>query len=629
VEAILEDVVERGTVNLKFVWDEAADIEKWSLSALAHLEKSDTRTVADYLRKQHVRFSETDLTSGLLRLREKDVLTPENRFVVHLLRLWLQKNRPIEQAREELTEVNPIANRYIEIGLEFKDSRLYEKAIESFQEALAVSKDNLQAQVNIALTYMDQKLYDKAIVEFEKALTMDDEDVSARAGLCEAHLALGDAAMRRSRMKDAVLSYQRVLAINAEHTEARGRMAEISSQRAEKALLNGRDEDALSAFTEALRFTPEDPKLIARVEQFRQEKKSKILAFLLAGAEKEAGAGNWDAAIKSLQEALPLSPSDASIPQKLEDARAAQAKEGALAAVYADAQKAYTEKNYDQAVGLFKKIILEDENYRDASRLLMQAIELRRTAPKWWLSFLWPEAPSYWNDLSGSAQPFVCEWGPVASALDPDIHAALDAIQYVEPLYQTSFDDWEFGDLPQNAALENGKLVLVSENQNVGAGFGVLPSDNFAVEFEFRISGSGPGNCYFGTDTGGDNDESFRSLGVGFDLNSQSHLENQVYPDQWPSFAEGAYDERELNKVTLMVHGGTITVFVNGILTFDVPNPDGNTSYSHHSFTAEGNNTCEFDNYKFWNLSEADSLNIQTALDAIPERSAHLRDWFR
>jgi hypothetical protein len=233
-----------------------------------------------------------------------------------------------------------------------------------------------------------------------------------------------------------------------------------------------------------------------------------------------------------------------------------------------------------------------------------------------YMSFLWPEAPSYWNDLSGSAQPFVCEWGPVASALDPDIHAALDAIQYVEPLYQTSFDDWEFGDLPQNAALENGKLVLVSENQNVGAGFGVLPSDNFAVEFEFRISGSGPGNCYFGTDTGGDNDESFRSLGVGFDLNSQSHLENQVYPDQWPSFAEGAYDERELNKVTLMVHGGTITVFVNGILTFDVPNPDGNTSYSRHSFTAEGNNTCEFDNYKFWDITDMDPA-IKTAFAAI------------
>jgi len=490
VEAVLDDVVERGTVNLKFVWDEASDIEKWGLSALAQLDKTDPRAVADYLRKQRVRFSETDLTSGLLHLREKDVLTPENRFVIHLLKLWLQKNRPIEQAREELTEVNPIANRYIEIGLEFKDARLYDKAIESFREALAVAKDNLQAQVNIALVYMDQKAYDKAVVEFEKALTMDDEEVSARAGLCEAHLALGDAAMTRGRAKEATLSYQRVLAINTEHTEARGRMAELSRQRAEKALVDGKDEEALSAFAEALKCTPEDPALIERVEKVRAEKKAKVMAALLARSEKEAGAKNWEGAIKSLEEALSLAPDDASIQKKISEVKAAKEKARldsllakadaavksarwdeaietlsavlsskpdetveakltevrarqrearlgelktqarglaraerfdealaawgeylalepadhekarveieeikkaqALANSYAEAQKAYAKKNYDQAVNLLKSIINQDENYKDTSRLLAQAIELRRTARKWWQSkWLW------------------------------------------------------------------------------------------------------------------------------------------------------------------------------------------------------------------------------------------------
>ncbi len=154
MEAILEDVVERGTVNLKFVWDEASDIEKWSLAALAQLDKTDNRAVADYLRKNRVRFSETDLTSGLLHLREKDVLTPQNRFVIHLLRIWLQKNRPIEQAREELTEANPIANRYIEIGLGIPATVVFtRKPSKFFRQALSVSADNLQAQVNIALTY--------------------------------------------------------------------------------------------------------------------------------------------------------------------------------------------------------------------------------------------------------------------------------------------------------------------------------------------------------------------------------------------------------------------------------------------------------------------------------------------
>jgi len=490
VESVLDDVVERGTVNLKFVWDEASDIEKWSLSALAQLEKSDNRAIADYLRKNRVRFSETDLTSGLLHLREKDVLTAENRFVIHLLKLWLKKNRPIEQAREELTEVNPIANRYIEIGLEFKDSRVYEKAIESFQEALAVSKDNIQAQVNIGLVYMDMKAYDKAVIEFEKALTVDDEDVSARSGLCDAHLSLGDSALARGRIKEAVFSYQRVLGINAEHTEARQRMAEISRQRAEKALTDGRDEEALSAFAEALKFTPEDSTLIVQVDRVRAEKKTKVLAAMVTRSDKEAAIKNWEGAVKSLEEALSLAPDDASIQKRISGIKSLQekarldaliakadgaAKSGrwdeaiesltavlsakpdeaietklkeirakqrearlselktqargsaraerfdealsaweaylalepadretvlaeigqvknaqALAKSYAEAQKAFTKKNYNQAVDLLKEIINQDENYKDASRLLAEAIEYRRTARKWWQNkWLW------------------------------------------------------------------------------------------------------------------------------------------------------------------------------------------------------------------------------------------------
>lgn len=327
VEAVLDDVVERGTVNLKFVWDESSDIEKWCLAALAHVQKTDLRTLTDYLRKNRVRFTDSDLTSGLLHLREKDVLTPDNRFVVQLLQRWLQKNRPIEQVREELTEVNPIANRYLEIGLEFKDAKLYDKAINSFQEALGIARENIQAQVNIALTYMDQKMYDKAVVEFEKALTMDDEDVAARTGLCEAHLALGDAAMSKNRTKDAVLSYQRVLVINAEHTEARGRMAELSSRRAEKALAEGKDEAALSAFAEALRFTPEDPALIERVEKVRAEKNAKVLAAQVARSEKEAAIRNWEAAIAALNEALEIAPGDESILKKIADIKAKQLQE--------------------------------------------------------------------------------------------------------------------------------------------------------------------------------------------------------------------------------------------------------------------------------------------------------------
>lgn len=431
VESVLDDVVERGTVNLKFVWDEATDIEKWSLAALAQLDKTDNRALADFLRKNRVRFSDSDLTSGLLHLREKDVLTSQNRFVIHLLRIWLQKNRPIEQAREELTEANPIASRFIEIGLEFRDSGQYEKAIEYFRQALSVSADNLQAQVNLALTFMAQGQLEQAIVEFEKALTIDDEDVASRAGLCDAHLKLGDTALSKGRTQEAIQSYQRVLGVNAEHTEARGRMAEIHLQRAKKAQADGRDEETLNAFSEALKFAPEDSSLIEQFETFKAEKKARVIASLVARSEREAKTSNWEAAIKVLDEALALSPEDSGIqvrkadaleklrqkklsdlksraknlaatekfndalrawqeylslnPDDSEEVEAETAhiqKQQEIFDLYTRAGRALTAKDFDEAIRLLKDVIIRDENYKDASRLLTKAIESRRSAPR-------------------------------------------------------------------------------------------------------------------------------------------------------------------------------------------------------------------------------------------------------
>lgn len=121
VESILGDVIERGTVNLKFVWDEASDLEKWTLAGLAQLEwGASNQKLSQLLHDQRVRFSDIDLNGALIHLRDKDILTQDNRFVIHLMRMWLLANRPLDRVREELAEANPIANRYIEIGDEYR-----------------------------------------------------------------------------------------------------------------------------------------------------------------------------------------------------------------------------------------------------------------------------------------------------------------------------------------------------------------------------------------------------------------------------------------------------------------------------------------------------------------------------
>jgi photosystem II stability/assembly factor-like uncharacterized protein/tetratricopeptide (TPR) repeat protein len=434
VMSVLDDVVERGTVNLKFVWDEASDLEKWCLASLANMQgKVELRTLGEFLRKQRVRFGNPDLESSLVHLREKDVLTADNRFVIDLLRLWLKQNRPLEQVREELTEVNPISNRYIEIGLEFRDSGQFERAIESFQQALEIDTDNLQAMVGVAQVHLDQKAYAQAVAAFENALAVDDEDVPARSGLCEAHLALGDFALAKGRTREAIQSYERVLAINADHTEARQRMAEIHRRKAEQALTEGKGEQALSDFGAALKYTPEDEGLVARYTEVQGQWRATVVSGLVARAERERASENWDQAIAALEEALKLSPEEVDLQEEVEslrgkrreahlrDLRSRAKTEARLekwdealskwreilelapddrqeieqeververlkstALAYTQAQAALTEKSYDEAVRLLKGIVVQDETYKGASRLLAEAIELRRTERRFW-----------------------------------------------------------------------------------------------------------------------------------------------------------------------------------------------------------------------------------------------------
>lgn len=382
VEQVLDDVIERGTVNLKFVWDEASDLEKWALAGLASLEPgSDLAALAAFLRRQRVRFTDLELEAALVHLRERDVLASDSRFIIELLRLWLKKNRAIEQVREELTEVHPIASRYVEIGLEYRDAGQFERAIASFGEALAVDPDYLPAQVGMAGAHLEQGAWQKAAEAFERALAIDADDVVARSGLCEAHLRLGDGALSGGRTQEARQAFHKILALNPEHGEARQRLADLAQGQAEAALRAGEIEPALELLREALTHTPDDPDLEARLASALATHRRGRLQRLSTRAQAAASAERWSDALAAWQEYLDLEP---------EDLRAAQAEmarlqdEAARARTYAAAQTALGQRDYDEAIRLLKAIVLEDEAYKDAARLMTQAIEdRRRSRPRW------------------------------------------------------------------------------------------------------------------------------------------------------------------------------------------------------------------------------------------------------
>lgn len=440
VEAILPEVVERGTVNLKFVWDEASDLEKWCLACLAQEEHvMDCNDLTAILQDQKVRFSQSDLNATLLLLREKDILTVDNRFIVQLLRLWLQINRPLERVRQELVEINPIANRFIEIGDEYKDRGEEQEAIQNYQQALSIDSANLTAQVSIASIYLTEEKYPQAAEAYDRALEIDPEDIQARFGFCQAHMELGEAALASGDASDAIDHLLQVVNVNPDHSEVRQRLADILCRQAEEMLARGEEEEALKAFQAATQYTPDDEALNDRYDQISLMVKGKVLAELLEKASSEWKRQNWSQAISYLEEYLQFEPDAPEIRTRLEDLqrqhhlnRLAEIKSRAegfeqderwdeaitvweeylalepddqpeaektlqkakrykgLAEIYAQAEATMQAKEYSRAIGLYQDIISQVPSYKDTARLLAGAVRAeQRGRPVWLSPWVW------------------------------------------------------------------------------------------------------------------------------------------------------------------------------------------------------------------------------------------------
>ena len=145
-----------------------------------------------------------------------------------------------------------------------------------------------------------------------------------------------------------------------------------------------RFDEAIEAFGRALEFTPDDPAITEQLDETRAARRAKGLATLRDLAEEHFAAERWEQAVASFEEYLSLEPEDEEAIQAVEGRLVEAREQQELAETYLQAQAALSQKRYDEAVGLFKEIINRDVAYRDAIKLLGEAVELQRqTKPLW------------------------------------------------------------------------------------------------------------------------------------------------------------------------------------------------------------------------------------------------------
>jgi serine/threonine protein kinase len=200
----------------------------------------------------------------------------------------------------------------------------------------------------------------------------------------------------------------------------------------------------------------------------------------------------------------------------------------------------------------------------------------------------------------------------IAPTLDPALKTALDATQNENPLYQTSFDSWDLVAPQQNASLENGKLIVAGrESQSTGVHQTDFHSDRFAVEYEVQIleSSQQGGACLL--NIAADNEYGIRTIFWPRGEVEVDHLEVDSYE---VTIGYGKFDPSNPSTVRFIVIDNQFSLFIDGQLAFTAPDPEGSAVYTNVNYEADSQMTCEFDNYKFWDLSDAD-FSEGTTLD--------------
>jgi tetratricopeptide (TPR) repeat protein len=227
---------------------------------------------------------------------------------------------------------------------------------------------------------------------------MEEVHAAARRAELKAILRRAEQAALASHWDEAVDALNAGLASEPENEILRAKLAEVRKAKrearlqatlrlADTAAQAGKWETAIEALDQFLAVEPENADVQKKLVETRQRQRESHLNALRSQARGLARADKFDEALAAWQEYLALEPDDREKAQaEVEKVKQVQA----LAQSYTDASEAFTKKNYDQAISLLKGVVAQDVNYREASRLLAESIEMRRTARRWWQSrWLW------------------------------------------------------------------------------------------------------------------------------------------------------------------------------------------------------------------------------------------------
>ncbi|MCA9996148.1 MAG: AAA family ATPase [Anaerolineales bacterium] len=330
VDPALDATLKQGANAFFWIWDGLPPAERVIMAAMAESEKAviahdDLITI---LNQSGVRLIVRQLELAPDTLVQWGLLTPTDgghRFTVPLLKHWVARNKPLRRVKEELDQLDPLAERLFQTGQSFYQLKRADDAIRQLQEAIRINPNHLKAHLLLGQIYSEQNSLHVATITLKTAY-----DIDAEAAKSHYIKALLDYYETDTDTERQLKVYNDILKMDPGQPIARQRREVILTKQ--------------------------------RIERFREKSQQAI-----QHQERE----QWAQAIVVLEELLTEVPDEVDWQRRLAYAQQQQQ----LAQLYNQAIGALETGDKETAQRLLSQVIGQRPNYKQAARLLLRATE--------------------------------------------------------------------------------------------------------------------------------------------------------------------------------------------------------------------------------------------------------------
>ena len=185
VTAAVEQTLEASTHAFEWIWRGLGAAEKVAAAALAGLgpDLVDEDQLVKRLNDSGIRIVLRELRDAPNKLEEWDILTKDNggyRFRVELLRQWIATRKPLDRVRNELDQINPLADNLYKTAYLLYQHQQYQQAESDARRAINLNPNHMGALELLAeLLLIDNRL-DESQQTLEKLFDIAPEQAYPR-----------------------------------------------------------------------------------------------------------------------------------------------------------------------------------------------------------------------------------------------------------------------------------------------------------------------------------------------------------------------------------------------------------------------------------------------------------------